>query len=316
MMEAITDRLHSGSDSPLQPRALERLGAEIQVLRPAIISAVQMHDARWSRILRPMNPTQRSQVIPSALHAMFFVAFDTGPFDVRGEDRPREEFVRLIKIGVVAHNGRYWVQGGDQCKEKSHLWQEVAGGFKDLDAAVEGHIARALDELEKDMPSAYRRARPRRDQRLGVPKMDRPMFSEGTVVFDGDGRLLEFRDELEDQKGRQEETPRATEAKLHSRRTLAKKWTLPEGTTGLRLCKMRGEELVLYEEIQFQTGIEGADTTLRRAEIAGKVGPVGETGDFWADIFNKDSDLIESIALDRNSWNALKNRWMRCKVAS
>lgn len=89
---------------------------------------------------------------------------------------------------------------------------------------------------------------------------------------------------------------------------------IPEAATGLRLCKMVGDELVLAEEVQFPGGLASVDVTLRRAAISGQVGPVGETGDWWADIFDAKGDMIETIALDRRSWNALKNRWMRCRI--
>lgn len=88
----------------------------------------------------------------------------------------------------------------------------------------------------------------------------------------------------------------------------------PEGTTGLMLCKVVGDDLILCEPVQFVKGRPAVDTALRRARISGKVGPVGETGDYWADALNSDGDMVETIALDRHSWNALKNRWMRCRI--
>ena len=91
---------------------------------------------------------------------------------------------------------------------------------------------------------------------------------------------------------------------------------IPEEATGLRLCKIVGENLVCCEEVQFTKGHSAVVTTLLRARISGAVGPVGETGDYWADILNKDDDWFETIALDRGSWNSLKNRWMRCRVAA
>ena len=89
---------------------------------------------------------------------------------------------------------------------------------------------------------------------------------------------------------------------------------IPHDAHGLRLCKMRGDRLILCEPVIFCRGRPAVDTVLRRAAISGKVGPIGETGDFWADFINLDGDWEETIALDRDAWNGLKNRWMRCRV--
>lgn len=93
-------------------------------------------------------------------------------------------------------------------------------------------------------------------------------------------------------------------------------FTLPEGVVGLALCKIAGKEerLVRTEEVYFKSA-SGVDTVLRRARISGKVGPVGETGDYWADLLVLDGSWIETIALDRESWNSLKNHWMPCRIS-
>lgn len=89
---------------------------------------------------------------------------------------------------------------------------------------------------------------------------------------------------------------------------------IPQEAAGLRLCKMRGEDLRLCETLIFVEGHKAVEIVLRRASISGKVGPVGETGDLWADLMTADGDtLVETVALDRGSWNALKNHWARCK---
>jgi hypothetical protein len=90
--------------------------------------------------------------------------------------------------------------------------------------------------------------------------------------------------------------------------------TIPPETAALRLCKMKGEDLILCERVRFPGGVSAVDTTLRRAAISGQVGPVGETGDYWADILDENGDLIETVGLDRDTYSSLKNRWMRCKV--
>lgn len=89
---------------------------------------------------------------------------------------------------------------------------------------------------------------------------------------------------------------------------------LPAGTVGLRLCKMRGEDLTLCETVIFEGGLTAVETTLRRAAISGPVGPVGETGDYWADLMDEKQDWIETIALSRGAWRSLKSRWMRCRI--
>lgn len=91
---------------------------------------------------------------------------------------------------------------------------------------------------------------------------------------------------------------------------------IPAEATGLCLCKVVCDELIRCEEVQFTKGHAAVVTTLLRARIAGTVGPVGKTGDYWADILNKDGDWFETIALDRGSWNSLKNHWMRCRIAA
>lgn len=90
---------------------------------------------------------------------------------------------------------------------------------------------------------------------------------------------------------------------------------LPNNVTGLRLCKInKADELTLCEPVMFKRGRVGVDTVLRRAAVCGSVGPIGETGDFWADMLTEDGDWNDTIALDRAAWNSLKNHWMRCRV--
>jgi hypothetical protein len=89
---------------------------------------------------------------------------------------------------------------------------------------------------------------------------------------------------------------------------------IPNEIAGLRLCRIRGEELILCERVLFHGGAGAVDVTLRRAALFGQVGPVGETGDYWADMLDKNGDLFDTIKLDRSTYNSLKNRWMRCRV--
>jgi hypothetical protein len=89
---------------------------------------------------------------------------------------------------------------------------------------------------------------------------------------------------------------------------------LPDETVGLRLCRHRGDDLILYEGIRFAAGRDGADTVLRRAALAGRVEVGGEIQDHFADVLDDNGDIIETVSLDRGSFNSLKNHWMRCKV--
>ena len=97
--------------------------------------------------------------------------------------------------------------------------------------------------------------------------------------------------------------------------TDALKMELPSSSVGLRLARIDGNEnLLLCEAIRFGSGLVGVGTVLRRAAISGRVDIGGEIADHFADILDADGSIIETVALDRKSYSALKNRWMRCKV--
>lgn len=93
------------------------------------------------------------------------------------------------------------------------------------------------------------------------------------------------------------------------------KEVLPE-TVGLRLCKIVGDDdLRLAEAVHFAGGRPAVLTVLNRASICGHVGgPMDRDTNFWADQMNSNGDLIGEIRLDRESWNSLKNHWMRCRM--
>ena len=90
---------------------------------------------------------------------------------------------------------------------------------------------------------------------------------------------------------------------------------IPANVTGIRLCKMRGRKFVLCEPVFFEYAAVAIDTVFRRAAISGAVGPIGETGDYWADLMTDGETWVETVALSREAWNAIKNRWARTRVA-
>jgi hypothetical protein len=90
---------------------------------------------------------------------------------------------------------------------------------------------------------------------------------------------------------------------------------LPKEAVGLRLGRIdRKGNLILCEAMRFESGFAGVETTLRRAAIAGRVEVGAEIADHLADVMDADGSMIETLSLDRHSYAALKNRWMRCKV--
>lgn len=90
---------------------------------------------------------------------------------------------------------------------------------------------------------------------------------------------------------------------------------LPAASVGLRLGRLtRKDELILCEAMRFDGGRAAVYTTLRRAQISGRVEVGGNIKDHLADVLDDNSDIVETVALDSKSYSALKNRWMRCKV--
>ena len=89
-------------------------------------------------------------------------------------------------------------------------------------------------------------------------------------------------------------------------------------TAGLRLCKIVGaDDLRISEEVIFERGRSAVLVALNRASLSGHVGGgIDRTTDFWADQLDANGDSVGEIRLDRHSWNALKNKWMRCKMLS
>ncbi len=84
--------------------------------------------------------------------------------------------------------------------------------------------------------------------------------------------------------------------------------------SGIRLCRMKGDDLFLCEEVHFVGKGAAVDTVLRRAEISGYVEVGGELKNHWADVIDPDGDIVFEVAWDGGSYHALKYRWARCKM--
>lgn len=90
---------------------------------------------------------------------------------------------------------------------------------------------------------------------------------------------------------------------------------LPADAAGLRLARIKGDDLRLCEIVMFARGRAGVDTVLRRAAISGRVevDPPDDLPDWFADIMDAEGSMVGNVALDANSFRALKNHWMRCR---
>jgi len=94
-----------------------------------------------------------------------------------------------------------------------------------------------------------------------------------------------------------------------SRRAISKE------AVGLRLARIDSREnLILCEAVRFVAGRPAVVTTLRRAELAGRVEVDGKIENHFADVLDDNGDLVGTVALDRESYSSLKNHWMRCRV--
>ncbi len=92
-------------------------------------------------------------------------------------------------------------------------------------------------------------------------------------------------------------------------------YELPENSKVVRLYKHNSrDELIACEAVEFLDGAPAIETTLRRAALSGRVDVEGEIDCYFADILDENGDLRVSVALDRGSYGALKNHWMRCRL--
>lgn len=90
---------------------------------------------------------------------------------------------------------------------------------------------------------------------------------------------------------------------------------LPASSVGLRLARIDSKEnLILCEAMRFERGLSAVEITLRRAAISGRVEVQGKIENHFVDVLDDDGNMVETVALDRKSYGAIKNKWMRCKV--
>jgi hypothetical protein len=90
---------------------------------------------------------------------------------------------------------------------------------------------------------------------------------------------------------------------------------IPASALAVRLHRVaKGEQLVACKAVRFAGGAAAIATTFLRAEISGRADIGGKVEDHFADLLDERGDLIETVALDRGSYGALKYRWMRCLV--
>ena len=89
---------------------------------------------------------------------------------------------------------------------------------------------------------------------------------------------------------------------------------VPDDAVALQLGKMVGDNLVCCEAMEFRDGVKAVRLALNRASISGRVEVGGEIDKHLADVYSANGDLIETVALDKDSYRILKTRWMRCRI--
>lgn len=90
---------------------------------------------------------------------------------------------------------------------------------------------------------------------------------------------------------------------------------IPEDACGLKLFRIdKNDDAIACEPVRFPRGRVAVVMVLNRARISGRVEIGGDVQDHFADILSADQDILETVALDRKSYAALKNKWMRCKL--
>lgn len=88
---------------------------------------------------------------------------------------------------------------------------------------------------------------------------------------------------------------------------------LPENAAGLKLHRIgANERLMACEAVLFPGGRAAVDTVLRRAAVSGRVEIGGDIKRHFADVLDSSGSMIETIALDAESYRMLKTKWMPC----
>lgn len=93
--------------------------------------------------------------------------------------------------------------------------------------------------------------------------------------------------------------------------------TIHPDARGLRLYRHdRRGYLIACELVMFVRGRQAVRTTLYRASISGivEVEPFDGPMDYFADVHSDEYNFVQTVRLDRGSYAALKNKWMRCKI--
>jgi hypothetical protein len=91
-------------------------------------------------------------------------------------------------------------------------------------------------------------------------------------------------------------------------------FNIPKETVGFRLYRIDARErLIACEALRYDSAAV-VDTLLRRALISGRVEVGGKIENHFLDLLDADCSMVETVALDRHSYSALKNHWARCKL--
>lgn len=89
---------------------------------------------------------------------------------------------------------------------------------------------------------------------------------------------------------------------------------VPNTATSVRLFRIVNDKPIPCQLIRFAGGAASVDVVLRRGSISGRVEIGGQIEDHFADLLDAHGDIVGTVALDRASYSALKNRWMRCRT--
>src|SRR4051812_12378968 len=87
---------------------------------------------------------------------------------------------------------------------------------------------------------------------------------------------------------------------------------IPAAARVISLCRVAGDQLKMTEGAEFD-GCEPIELALRRASVSGLVAFNSEIGDYWADVGTQTGNHLLCVSLDRNSFKALKEQWLKVK---